>query len=431
MKILFVSTNRLKRIMPPMPLGLASVIAQIDESRHEIEVLDLMFAERPEVELKARLASFSPDLIALSIRNVDNQSYYHTEYLLPEDKKVIEWCREASAATLVVGGTAFSVSPVAILEYLGADFGIAGEGEIAFRELVERIDRGEDASDIPGLVWRAPDGVTANPPEHIEQLDSLRLPRRDLFDNQRYADEGGIANILLKQGCSFDCLYCDSPHVMGRRLRMKSPRKVADELAAMEELGIGLSFFTDAIFNYPVDYAREVCKEIIQRRLKIRWIGAVHPAFVDRELIELMREAGCAVVSLGCDSCSERMLEVLRKGFTKEQLRAAAELLEEMEIRYILGLLIGAPGENRQTVDESIEFLSRRSPLMVDFCLGIRLMPHTELFEIAVREGMVSADDPLMEPRFYISPQIEGWIEDYLGEICAQHPNWSLAYGRG
>jgi radical SAM superfamily enzyme YgiQ (UPF0313 family) len=322
------------------------------------------------------------------------------------------------------------VSPAAILEYLGADFGIAGEGEVAFRELVERIDRGEDPSDIPGLVWRGPDGISANPPEHIEDLDSLRLPRRELFDNQRYAAEGGIANVLLKQGCCFDCLYCDSPHVMGRRLRMKSPRKVVDELVAMEALGIEFSFFTDAIFNYPVDYAREVCIEIIQRGLKMRWLGMMHPAFMDRELIELMREAGCAVVSLGCDSCSERMLEVLRKGFTKQQLGAAAEMLEEMQVGYILTLLIGAPGENRETVEESVEFLSRRSPMMVDFCLGIRLMPHTALLEIAVREGVVSADDPLMEPKFYISPEIEDWIEDYLEEICAQRPNWSVATGR-
>jgi radical SAM superfamily enzyme YgiQ (UPF0313 family) len=430
MKILFVSTNRLKRIMPPMPLGLASVIAQIDESRHEIQVLDLMFVEQPEAELKIRLANFSPDLVALSIRNVDNQSYRETEYLLPEDKKVVEWCREESAATIVVGGTAFTVSPVAIFEYLGADFGIAGEGEIAFRELVERIDRGEDPSDIPGLVWRGPDGISANPPEHVENLDSLCLPRRELFDNQRYADEGGVANIVLKQGCTFNCLYCDSPHVMGRHLRMKSPQKVVDELAAMEELGVGFSFFTDAIFNYPVDYAREVCRAIIRSRLKMRWLGMVHPAFVDRELIELMREAGCAAVSVGCDSCSERMLKVLRKGFTKEQLSAAAEMLEEMQVSYILSLLIGAPGENRQTVEESVEFLSRRSPMMADFCLGIRLMPHTALFEIAVREGVVSADDPLMEPRFYISPQIEAWIEDYLGEVCAQHPNWNFGFGR-
>jgi radical SAM superfamily enzyme YgiQ (UPF0313 family) len=161
----------------------------------------------------------------------------------------------------------------------------------------------------------------------------------------------------------------------------------------------------------------------------MRWLATMHPGFVDRELIELMREAGCAAISLGCDSCSERMLKVLRKGFTKEQLRSTAELLEELQVNYILGLLIGAPGENRQTVEESVEFLSRRSPMMVDFCLGIRLMPHTPLLEIAVREGVVSADDPLMEPKFYVSPQIEAWIEDYLKEVCALHPTWNVAYG--
>ena len=108
---------------------------------------------------------------------------------------------------------------------------------------------------------------------------------------------------------------------------------------------------------------------------------------------------------------------------------STAELLEELQVNYILTLLIGAPGENRQTVEESVEFLSRRSPMMVDFCLGIRLMPHTPLFEIGVREGVVSADDPLMEPKFYISSEIEAWIEDYLKDECSRRPNWSVAYG--
>ena len=98
-----------------------------------------------------------------------------------------------------------------------------------------------------------------------------------------------------------------------------------------------------------------------------------------------------------------------------------------MQINYILSLLIGAPGEDRSTVEESVEFLDRRSPMMVDFCVGIRLMPHTALFDLAVQEGVVSAEDPLMEPRFYVSPQIEAWIEDYLREACVGHPSWTLA----
>jgi radical SAM superfamily enzyme YgiQ (UPF0313 family) len=203
---------------------------------------------------------------------------------------------------------------------------------------------------------------------------------------------------------------------------------VVEELAAMQELGINVCFFSDAIFNFPVNHARAVCRAIIDRGLKMAWVGSVHPAFLDRELLALMREAGCAAISLGCDSCSDRMLKILRKGFSLEQLRSAAEMIEEMGIGYILTLLLGAPGEDRQTVEESIQFLEQRSPMMVDFCVGIRLMPHTRLFEMVAREGIVSADDPLMEPRFYISPQIEGWIEGHLEELCASHPKWSLAW---
>jgi len=427
MKILFLSTNRLKRVMPPMPLGLASVIAQIDDSHHQLQVLDLMFSEQPEAELKSVVAEFAPDLIAISIRNLDNQSYLHTEYLLPEARRYVDICRRHSSAAIVIGGSAFSVSPVACFAYLSPDFGIAGEGEIAFRDLVEHISSGSAPSDVPGLVWRRDDGIRMNPPRHVEDLDSLKLPRRDLFDNAQYAAAGGFANIVVKQGCSFDCLYCDSPHTMGRQWRKKSPAVVVDELETMQRQGISVAFFTDAIFNFPVGHAEEVCREILRRKPGVFWMTSVHPAYLDRGLIALMQEAGCKAVTLGCDSCSEKMLQVLRKGFTKGQLRAAAQALEEAGLSYILSLLLGGPGEDRQTVEESVAFLEQRTPFMVDLCVGIRLMPGTDLADIAVQEGVLSADDPLMEPRFYVSRDIKDWIEDYLKEVCSRHPTWAFA----
>jgi len=103
-------------------------------------------------------------------------------------------------------------------------------------------------------------------------------------------------------------------------------------------------------------------------------------------------------------------------------------LMEEAGLNYILSLLIGAPGEDRATVEETVDFLEQRSPFMLDFCIGIRLMPNTKLADIAIKEGVISADDPLMEPKFYISPAIKDWIEDYLADICSRHPNWTLAH---
>jgi len=145
-------------------------------------------------------------------------------------------------------------------------------------------------------------------------------------------------------------------------------------------------------------------------------------------LLELMKKSGCVTASPSCDVCSEKMLQVLRKGFSKDELKACLIMLEEMEISYVLSLLFGAPGENRETVEESIRFLEARKPMMLDFCAGIRLMPHSPLFDLAVSEGAVSADDPLMEPRFYISPDIEDWIEEYLAEVCSTHEKWNATW---
>jgi len=415
--------------MPPMPLGLASVIAQVDESRHTIATLDFMFADDHEKELKKALAEFKPDLVAMSIRNLDNQSFLHTEYLLPEAKAAVDICRANSDATIVVGGGAVTVSPEAVLEYLGVDFAVSGEGEVVFNELVDRLEQKADFSDLPGLVWRDDDGIKSNPRGYIQDLDSLKPPRRDLFDNERYAAAGGFANIVIKQGCGFNCLYCDGPAVLGRKWRKRSPEKIVDELETMHnKYGTNVTFFTDTIFNFPVDHCKQVCREIIRRKPGVFWVATVSPAYLDKETIALMQEAGCNAVSLGCDTCSEKMLKILRKGFSKDQLLAASELLEEAGLNYILSLLIGAPGEDRETVEETVEFLEKRSPFMLDFCVGIRLMPDTALAKIAIEEGVVSADDPLMEPRFYIAPEIKDWIEDYLTEVCSRHPNWTLAH---
>ena len=429
MRILFVSTNQSKAALLPMPLGLASVIAQMDESQHEIKVLDLMFCETLEEELNLTLVQFEPQILALSLRNIDNQNCFQTEFYLPLDKKIIDLCRKASQATIIVGGSAFTVSPKAAFEYLEPDLGIAGEGELVFPKLVDRIEHGVEYTDLPGLVWRDGDGVQFNPYEFITDLDILKPPRRDLFDNKKYAKARSMANIVIKQGCPFECIYCDGPHVMGKQWRVKSPQAVAAELESLQkDIGAKLVYFTDAIFNHPPDHAKAICRGIIDRGLSLYWVATVHPAFADRPLLELMKKAGCVSVSPSCDTCSEKMLRILKKGFTKDQLKSCLIMLEELEIPYLPSLLLGAPGESRETVEESIQFLEERNPLMLDFCPGIRIMPNTPLFDIAVKEGVISADDPLLMPKFFISPDIKDWIQDYLTEVCATHEKWNVSW---
>ena len=253
------------------------------------------------------------------------------------------------------------------------------------------------------------------------------MPRRDLFDLKKYAEVGGASNIVISQGCPMRCSYCDDPHRLGRRQRRKSVGRVLDELEAMSNEGGETSiFFTAPIFNSPPGNAKKVCRGIIERGLEIRWTALIHPAFLDDELAELMQRAGCMAVSLASDSCSDRMLESLRKDITVAQLEAATALLEKRGIPYVLTILFGGPGEDRETVDETLDFLRRKSPLAVMFALGIRILPHTALAELAVEQRLISSDDPLMEPKYYLSPGVEGWAREYLEEACAERPNWSF-----
>jgi radical SAM superfamily enzyme YgiQ (UPF0313 family) len=411
----------------PMPIGLACVIASIDENAHAIEVLDLMFSEDPSAELRAALDSFEPEMVAVSIRNIDNLSHLDLQYFLPEAKQMIDLCRGASRAKIVVGGAAFTTAPKALFDYLEPDFGIAGDGEISFPQLVNCIENDEDWSEVSGLLWREQGEIRSNAPAFIEDWTGLRLPRRDLFDLQKYTEMGGFSNIVVSQGCPMRCLYCDDPHRLGRRQRRKSVEQVVDELEAMSnETSNTPIFFTAPIFNSPPSNAKKVCRGIIERGLKIRWTALIHPAFLDEELALLMQRSGCAAVSLACDSCSERMLKTLRKDITKEQLETAIALLEKNGILYLLTILFGGPGEDRESIDETLDFLRGKNPMMVSFALGIRILPNTALAEMAVRQGLISADDPLMEPKFYLSPGVEGWARDYLEQACAERDTWSF-----
>jgi len=183
---------------------------------------------------------------------------------------------------------------------------------------------------------------------------------------------------------------------MGPRWRKKSPDKVAEELEVMQkENGIQMAFFTDAIFNTPPDYAEAICRAIVDRGVKIGWMATLHPAFAERPLVELMQAAGCVAVGLASDACSERMLKNLRKDISKDDLRSTAEMLEEMGINYVINLLIGGPGETRETVDESIDFLKQRKPLFASFCIGIRLMPLPRFLILPLRRALFVPTIPL------------------------------------
>ena len=180
----------------------------------------------------------------------------------------------------------------------------------------------------------------------------------------------------------------------------------------------------DNLFNCPPDYAKRLCRAIIDLKLPLKWGALINPSAPDRELFRLMLEAGGGFMQVGNESGSELVLTQLGKGFGRRQVEETFRLMEEEGIAYSCFLLLGGPGETPETVQESVALLEQYHPQLVNLTVGVRIYPGLALHRLALEEGVVAPGDNLLLPRFYLAPAIEGWIWEYLEGVMARHPNW-------
>ena len=151
MRVLFVSANTEQITLPSLPLGLGCVATATERAGHEVKLVDLMDQTDTLPAIRAAVEGFRPDIIGISVRNIDDQAMENTRFLLDQAKGVVADCRAVSDARIVLGGAGFSLLPEAVLAYLGAEMGIQGEGEKAFTILLDALERGADLSGEPGL----------------------------------------------------------------------------------------------------------------------------------------------------------------------------------------------------------------------------------------------------------------------------------------
>ena len=429
MRVLAISFNRSRLIVPPFPLGLASVVASLGPE-HPCRVIDFMFEPDPQQQVLTVLEDFQPELIALSLRNIDNQDSCYPEFFFPEAREFCRWLRTHTRVPLVLGGSAFSIVPQELLDYLEADMGLVGEGELSFRALVDSYPGG-DWTKVPGLVWRADGRWQENPSQPVTDLDALPDPALKYFTPAQYHDAQGSAKlpgvitIQSRRGCPRRCRYCTTARLEGTQVRTRSPEKVAAWMAdCHHRWGLTRFYFVDNVFNHPREYARRLCLAIKQLDLPLEWSCLLNPAYPDEELFHLIREAGCVQVQVGNESGSDLVLTNLGKGFSKRQVEETFELLQRAGLGYNCFLMMGGPGETPATVRESVELVERYHPFLVNLTVGIRIYPHTALFEQALAEGVIAPGDNLLWPQFYLSEAVADWIWDYLKDVTSRHPNW-------
>ncbi len=395
--------------MVTMPLGLGVVCAATRSAGHEVSFLDLLSEGDPRAAVRRAIARFTPDVIGISVRNIDDQCQQSPRFLLEPVRDVIDECRACSTAPIVIGGAGYSIFPREALAFLGGDIGVAGDGEAAFPALLERLEAGRSTAGLPGVY--TPDAAPPVARAHAPTLDTLPL-----WDDVLAPATGSDVWVPVqsRRGCPNDCSYCSTSRIQGRTIRCRSPRHVVELIGRLARAGLRRFYIVDNSFNIPERHALDLCAALAAMDLRVTFRCILYPQRVDEDLVRAMAAAGCSEVSLGFESGSERILREMNKRFTPGDVRHTADLLAAHGIRRMGFLLLGGPGETRESVEESLAFARSLHLDDLRVTVGIRIYPGTPLAKRAVAEGLIPGEDDLLRPAFYLAPGLEPWIHARL-----------------
>lgn len=416
MRILLLYSNQSRELVPAPPVGLSYVATAAEAAGHEVQLLDLAFAADMLAEMAEAIDRFQPEVVGLSIRNIDNLVQQRFNSPLKALLEQVGLIREKALSAdgkpvpLVLGGPAISILAEKSLAVFGADYAIVGEGEAAFPALLKSIADQLSPARIPGVCyWR--DGVAVrNPSSLLPHFAHSGMQK--WISWKRYEHEGGTWPIQTKRGCPMNCVYCSYPLIEGRRFRQREPGEVVDEIErVLSDVGPRTFEFVDSTFNLPAKHAIAICEEILRRGLKANFTAmGINPLDVPPELFPLMKRAGFNSIMITPEAGCDTMLENLGKGFTMQHVNACLDLARTSGLKSMWFFMLGGPGETMETCEETIRFAQTRltgRQFTSVFFTGIRILPGTELARLSIERGYFAPLTDFSEGIFYLSPEID------------------------
>ncbi len=439
MRVLLTNMNRKRDLLAAPPLGLCYIAGAAESAGHTVSFLDLCFAPSNLRKLIAKeIAFFQPQVVGLSIRNIDNVNMLHSISYLPEVVHVCSLVRELSSVPIVVGGSGASLMPENVIRLLGADYIVVADGEIPFVQLLDAIENNKSSVNIPG-VGQLVDGKFHYNKPVLGDFDSRKPDLGRWIDTEPYQRIGSSYNIQAKRGCNQRCIYCTyNQSLEGNRLRLRNPTDVVDEIEEAIRKYNPVTFeFVDSVFNNPVDDSVAILEEIIRRPWKAEFTAmGVHPRGLDKAYLDLMWRAGFRSFMITPESASDKMLHSYGKGFTRDEVVRAAEAINKTEFAAWWFFMIGGPGEDNETLQESLDFAlkylqkgGRPVTHIAHFFIGVRIYPDTKLWNIAKAEGFVHNEADPLRTLWYISEDLDLDIAvEQMTEAAAQCPEVYLGF---
>lgn len=403
MRILLISANPEAQPYPVFPLGLSRLAASLRARGQAVRIYDLLAHGR--TGLPAALQEFQPGLIGLSLRNVDNIECLNQRTYLADYCALVRTLRaHGPQAPLVLGGPAYAIFPERWLDLLQADVGIAGPAEEPLCDLVQALEQGRPLETVAGIRLRQPGRILFTGPRPQSAAPAADWEREpDL--TRYYWEQGGSLNAQTQLGCSHACVYCTYALIDGPGCRVLGAGESARGLKRLaDEQNITHVFIVDSVFNLNPGHALDFARALIRLGSPVSWTCFCEPGPGPDGFLEVLAEAGCTHVEFGTDSLSDPVLAAYGKPFRFADVLRWNRAAARARIHQAHFLIPGGPGETWDTLQETFARSRELKPAVFFPFAGMRIYPHTPLALLALAQGLIRAEDDLIEPVFFFSP---------------------------
>jgi len=375
------------------PLNLAYLASYVREQKKDVEVkiIDAEGLELSLEQLYEQVDEFSPDVIGITC---PTPVYHIVKGICSELKK------KDNVVPIVLGGPHPTAMPGDILKEMDADVAVIGEGEETFVELIRTIENRQTLDSINGIAYKENGDIKINSRRAlIPNLDSLPFPAKDLLPIDKYylpptkrIKSERATNMVTSRGCPFACTFCMAKTIWGRKTRLRGVQNVVDEIKENVEVFKLTEFsFHDELFTFKKERVITLCREILKQGLDISWVCQARAGSVDLDMLRIMKEAGCGMIGFGFESGNQRILNLMNK---KESLQNAVEsvkLCKKAGIGVEGAFILGYPGEDEQSIQDTIDFALRLDCETAAFFIAIPY-PGTELYFEALKKGYLKKD---------------------------------------
>lgn len=363
------------------PLGLAYIAAELLKKGHQVSIIDIPAANLSLDKFRSMVRNAKSDIYGISSTLFGFQDVIKVSAILKE---------ENPQALIVLGGLCSVISPELILQKLpDIDLAVQGEGERPMCELCDFLLKQKNLREIKGIASRGNEGIFYNPQNEYLDLDQLSFPAYGLLNIKHYHIHPPFGlyppamSMETSRGCAFNCEFCG----LSKSYRARNIESVVDEISYLKKTyGVNEIYFVDHTFTISEERIQNLCRLIMDRRIKIHWTCRTRIDCLSPETLQAMKRSGCYVISYGVESGSEKILRNLNKGITVEDIKRTILLTKKYGIRSIAYMIVGSPGENKKTIQESIRLIQKIRP---DYVLYNVLVPApaSTLYDKAIRKN--------------------------------------------